>query len=130
LERAQRLLKQSLQKDYYKELGVARGATDQQIKKAFRKLALQWHPDRHQKATAEEKETAERKFREIGEAYEVLSDPDTRAKYDRGEEIKPGGGQQQQQQHGFHGFPFNFGGGFPGGGGGGGQQQHFQFNFG
>jgi DnaJ-class molecular chaperone len=83
------------------------------------------------KTQTEDKEENEKKFREIGEAYEVLSDVELRGKYDRGEEIKPGQGGGQQQQHGFHqgfgGFPFNFGGG---GGGGGGRQQHFSFNFG
>ncbi|CAD7697242.1 unnamed protein product [Ostreobium quekettii] len=83
-------------KDYYKVLGVPRDATDDQLKKAYRKLALKWHPDR----STENKKQAEEKFKEIGEAYEVLSDPQKKEIYDRlGEEgIKngmggmPGGG--------------------------------------
>ena len=64
-------------KDYYATLGVAREATDDEIKKAFRKLARQYHPD-----VAKDKKTAEAKFKEINEANEVLSDPVKRRKYD------------------------------------------------
>ncbi len=64
-------------KDYYESLGVARGASDTEIKKAFRKLARQYHPD-----VAKNKKDAEEKFKEINEAYEVLSDPAKRKKYD------------------------------------------------
>ena len=64
-------------KDYYTTLGVAREATDDEIKKAFRKLARQYHPD-----VAKDKKTAEAKFKEINEANEVLSDPVKRRKYD------------------------------------------------
>ena len=126
LHRAQNALKKSLEKDYYKELGVSRQATDREIKKAFRKLALLYHPDKiSDSATDEEKETAQNKFRIIAEAYEVLSDTELRGKYDRGEEVHPQGGGQQQQQGGF-GFPFGgFHQGFPGGG-----QQQFHFRFG
>jgi curved DNA-binding protein len=65
-------------RDYYETLGVDRTATEEQIKKAFRKLALKYHPD-----TAKDKTTAEAKFREVNEAYQVLSDPTKRQKYDR-----------------------------------------------
>ena len=58
-------------KDYYEVLGVPRTASDDEIKKAFRKLARQYHPD-----VAKTKKGAEEKFKEINEAYEVLSDPD------------------------------------------------------
>jgi DnaJ-class molecular chaperone len=66
--------------DYYAALGVPRTASPDEIKKAYRKLAMKWHPDR---ARAEEKKEAEAKFKEINEAYEVLSDPEKRSKYDR-----------------------------------------------
>ncbi len=65
-------------KDYYKVLGVARGATDQEIKKAYRKLAMKYHPDRNQGDKA-----AEDTFKDINEAYEVLGDKDKRARYDQ-----------------------------------------------
>jgi curved DNA-binding protein len=64
-------------KDYYSVLGVPRTATDEDIKKAFRKLARLYHPD-----VAKDKKTAEQKFKEINEAHEVLSDPAKRRKYD------------------------------------------------
>src|SRR3954466_628260 len=64
-------------KDYYAVLGVAREASADEIKKAFRKLARQYHPD-----VAKDKKTAEAKFKEINEANEVLSDPVKRKKYD------------------------------------------------
>lgn len=65
-------------KDYYRTLGVERNATEAEIKSAFRKLALQYHPDRNQG-----NKQAEEKFKEINEAYEVLSDKDKRARYDQ-----------------------------------------------
>lgn len=64
-------------RDYYDVLGVSRDASDTEIKKAFRKLAFQYHPDRNRDGDAE------KKFKEINEAYEVLSDPQKRAQYDR-----------------------------------------------
>src|SRR6185369_12481755 len=64
-------------KDYYQILGVARTASDAEIKKAFRKLAREYHPD-----VAKNKKQAEEKFKEINEAYEVLGDPAKRKKYD------------------------------------------------
>ena len=63
--------------DYYDALGVARGASADELKKAFRRLAMQYHPDRNKEPGAEAR------FKEINEAYEVLSDPDRRAMYDR-----------------------------------------------
>jgi molecular chaperone DnaJ len=85
------------QPDYYKVLGVGKGASDAEIKKAFKKLARQYHPDRNQ---GDKK--AEERFKEISQAHDVLSDPDKRKAYDRGT------------------GPF---GGFAGGFGGGGQGQ-------
>jgi len=82
--------------DYYEVLGVARDASEADIKKAYRRLALKWHPDRHQGDDGAE---AEKRFKQISEAYEVLSHADTRAKYDRfgehwkhGQEVPPGAG--------------------------------------
>src|SRR4030066_2401368 len=64
-------------RDYYETLGLPRSATPEEIKAAFRKLARQYHPDVSQEANAEER------FKEINEAYAVLSEPDKRAAYDR-----------------------------------------------
>lgn len=64
-------------KDYYATIGVAKTATQDEIRKAFRKLARQYHPD-----VAKDKKNAESKFKEINEAYEVLSDPEKRKRYD------------------------------------------------
>ena len=64
-------------RDYYEVLGVARTCTDDDLKKAFRKLAFQFHPDRNKEADAEAK------FKEINEAYSCLSDANKRAAYDR-----------------------------------------------
>lgn len=74
-------------KDYYRTLGVSKEATEEEIKKAYRRLALKYHPDKNSDANAEEK------FKEIGSAYEVLSDKKKRDIYDRyGEEgLRPGG---------------------------------------
>ncbi|PNI99065.1 DNAJB5 isoform 7 [Pan troglodytes] len=68
-------------KDYYKILGIPSGANEDEIKKAYRKMALKYHPDKNKEPNAEEK------FKEIAEAYDVLSDPKKRGLYDQyGEE--------------------------------------------
>ncbi|MTV50138.1 molecular chaperone DnaJ [Heliobacillus mobilis] len=105
-------------RDYYEVLGVSREAGEQEIKKAYRKLLKEYHPDVHP-----DKKLAEEKIKEINEAYEVLSDPDKRAQYDQFGHAGPGAG----------GFDFggaDFGGGFGdifdmffGGGMGGGQRR-------
>ena len=90
--------------DYYETLGVARGAGDTDLKTAYRKLAMQHHPDRNPDNAA-----AEQKFKDISEAYAVLRDADKRAAYDRfgHAAFENGGGPQ-----GAGGFDFNFGTGF------------------
>ncbi|MGV3661996.1 MAG: DnaJ domain-containing protein, partial [Prosthecobacter sp.] len=107
-------------KDYYSTLGVAREATPEEIKKAFRKLARQYHPD-----TAKDKKVAEEKFKEINEAHEVLSDPEKRRKYDQlgSRWNEQGGGFDTSGWHQAGGGGFGSAGGF--GQGGGGQDFHF-----
>ena len=122
LQKAQAALKQSKEKDYYKILGVRRDATKREIKSAYRKLALQWHPDKWSGAKGEggKAEKAEQMFQDIGEAAEVLGDDEKRSKFDRGEPVfeNQGGQGGGGGGGGFpHGFPF----------GGGGQKFHFQF---
>ncbi|MGB1268448.1 MAG: molecular chaperone DnaJ [Flavobacteriaceae bacterium] len=118
-------------KDYYDVLGVSKGATAQEIKKAYRKKAVKFHPDKNPGDTA-----AEESFKEAAEAYEVLSDDNKKAKYDRfGHAAFEGGGGGQGG--GFGGGGMNMddifsqfgdifgggGGGFGGFGGGGGRQR-------
>jgi len=67
-----------VEKDFYKTLGVAREASDDEVKKAYRKLAQRHHPDANPGDAA-----AEEKFKEISEAYATLSDPDQRGEYDK-----------------------------------------------
>lgn len=75
-------LKKSLRKDYYKLLEVQKGATDDEIKKAYRKAALKWHPDKHSNSNEEARAHAEKMFKDIGEGYAILSDPQKREMYD------------------------------------------------
>lgn len=65
-------------RDYYEILGVTKGAAEDEIKKAYRKVAMQYHPDRNPGD-----KSAEEKFKEAAEAYEVLSDSDKKSQYDR-----------------------------------------------
>ncbi len=116
-------------KDYYDLLGVEKTASENDIKKAYRKLAMKYHPDKYSNATEKEKKEAEEKFKEVNEAYQVLSDADKRAKYDRfGHAAFENGGSGAGGFGGFGGFEgfgnaediFSsfFGGGSPFGGGG------------
>ena len=70
-------------RDYYEVLGVNKNSTPDEIKSAYRKDALKWHPDKWVNGTDEEKKTAEEKFKEASEAYSVLSDENKKARYDR-----------------------------------------------
>ncbi|KAJ3154350.1 hypothetical protein HDU89_008418 [Geranomyces variabilis] len=134
LRNAQQMLRQSKRKDYYKILGLVRGASETDIKKAYRKAALQYHPDKVVSLSEEEKVVAEVKFKEIGEAYTVLSDPRKKEMFDSGMEIdgssasdgmggNPFGGMHQEDL--LRAFMGGMGGGmgggmpqgFPGGGG-------------
>lgn len=113
LQKAQRLLKQSQKRDYYKILGIKRTASKGEITKAYRKLAAQYHPDQYQ---GDDKEFAQKTFIDIAAAKEVLTDPEKRAKFDQGEdpldpEQQANGGPQWHQgfnPFGQGGFQFKF----------------------
>lgn len=96
--------------DYYDILGVDKNASQDEIKKAYRKQALEWHPDKHK----DNKEVAERRFKEINEAYQVLSDQEKRQAYDQfgHAAFSPGG----SPGGGFRGNPFAGSGRQQGGG--------------
>ena len=101
-------------RDYYEVLGVSKGASADEIKKAYRKLAVKYHPDKN----PGDKE-AEEKFKEAAEAYSILSDADKRAKYDQfGHDAFTNGGAGGAGGFDFSGFDFSdifedlFGGGF------------------
>jgi len=120
VKQAEVALKQSKEKNYYKILGISRTANAKEIKKAYRALALEWHPDKNQ----DNKEEAEKKFQDISEANEVLSDAELKAKYDRGEPVFEnqgggGGGGFSPHEQMFRHFQQ---------GGGGGQRANFHFS--
>lgn len=81
-------LKKSKRKDYYKILGISRSAGEDEIKKAYRKKALVHHPDRHANSSPEERKEQELKFKEIGEAYAILSDQRKKMRYDSGQDME------------------------------------------
>lgn len=130
LQQAQMLQKRSLRKDHYKTLGLKRDAEDSEIKKAYRVASLKHHPD---------KGGDEAKFKEIGEAYQILSDPVKRRRYDSGaddpESEAPSnpfggaGGMNMSDLFGHAGMGGGMGG-FPGGGFGGGGRPPPNFHFG
>lgn len=132
-------------RDFYAILGVQRDADDDALKKAYKKQAMKQHPDRHANKPEAERKAAEDKFKDIAEAFEVLSDKNKREVYDRfGEEGlraggPTGGGASPAGAAGFGGMPGGFTGAFPGGatysfstnggGGGGMNQAHAQAIF-
>jgi len=112
-----------MKQDYYDILGVSKGATNSEIKKAYRKKAIEFHPDKNPGDSS-----SEEKFKNAAEAYEVLGDPDKKAKYDQyghsafdGSQGFGGGGMNMDDI--FSQFGDIFGGGFGGGGGGRGQRR-------
>jgi DnaJ family protein C protein 3 len=111
---AEKREKMAQRKDYYKILQVDKSADARDVKRAYKRLAVQHHPD---KAPAGEKDAYEAKFRDVAEAYEVLRDDEKRAAYDRGDDVEIGG---SGGGFGGGGFPH----GFHGGGGSG-----FTFTF-
>lgn len=125
-------LKKSKRKDYYKILGVEKEASDNDIKKAYRKLAIVHHPDKNP-----DDQDAAARFKEIGEAYETLSDSEKRARYDSGEDLI-----DPSEMFGAGGSPFGGAGGMNispemlfnmmggGGGMGGGGMPGFSFSTG
>jgi DnaJ family protein C protein 7 len=127
-------LKKSKRKDYYKILNIEKDANDSEIKKAYRRLAIQTHPDKNP-----DDPQAEERFKDVGEAYETLSDPEKRERYDSGVDLMEdggmGGGFGGGGMHGHGGidpevlaqmFGGMQGGGRRGFGGGGGPQFSFQ----
>lgn len=106
LQEAQVALKRSKQKDYYKVLGVSKDADERDIKKAYRKMTKVNHPDKIQ-AQGISKAEAEKKMAQINEAYEVLSDPELKARFDRGED--PNDPMANQGGNPFQGSPFGGG---------------------
>jgi len=140
LKEAKLELKKSQRKDYYKILGLPKDASEHDIKKAYKKLALKWHPDKNCE-TEDTRKEAETKFKDVGEAYGVLSDPNKRRRYDSGQDLEmgpedvdvnnlfsmffqqaPGGGFGKRRGGGFGGM-----GGTGGMGGMGGGGSHFFF---
>ena len=95
--------------DYYQTLGIGRDASADDIKKGYRKMAVKWHPDKHSAKSERERAEAEKRFKEVAEAYEALSDPNKKEIYDRYGEagLKRGGGGAGPSGFG--------GGGMPGG---------------
>lgn len=137
-QKIEKIKKGSARKDYYSILGVSKTASNSEIRKAYRKVSRDLHPDvlRSKEMTESERARADKQYRDINEAKEILMSDDKRKRYDAGEDpANPqpghggnpfGGGGGGQNFH----FSFNGGHGFPGGGfPGGGMPGGFQFNF-
>jgi len=142
IQEAEKRLKQASKRDYYKILGLPRNAKKKDIKKAFRDLASEWHPDRWPEKgieSDEDKAKAEKKYLDIRDASEVLLDPEMRQQFDSGSDPLDAEEQSERQQrhhNPFQGFnPFQGGHFHHGGGGGqrrrqgGGGGTRFHFNF-
>ena len=153
---AQAKAKAAKKKDYYKILGVDKNAPDAVIRKAYKKLALKYHPDKNAHGTEEEKRKADKMFKDVNEAMNVLGDKDKRDKYEQGFDLEDinsgradhgmggmggmdpsdlfsmfmgGGGMGGMGGMGGGGRGRGSRGGFPPGFGGGGGGQNFQFHF-
>ena len=128
LTEAKRLQKIAKRKDYYKILDLNRNANEDEIKRAYRKQAVLHHPDKHANDTEEKRQQEEHLFKEAGEAYSVLSDPNKKIRYDRGEDLEDissgidpsqifqsffsmGGMPGMGRQGGAPGYSFSYGGG-------------------
>ena len=97
-------LKRAGRKDLYATLGVSQSADDDdEIKKAYRKAALKYHPDKQASKSEEDKIEATTKFKEVGEAYEVLSDSEKRSRYDQGVDVEDLDNPHAGHGHGGHG---------------------------
>lgn len=111
LQDAKQALKRSLRKDYYKILGVGRDAGEDDIKRAYKKRAMIHHPDRHASASDEEKKEQEKKFKDVGEAYGVLSDQKKKERYDNGQDLEGAGMDMDFDPNQMFQTFFNFNGG-------------------
>jgi DnaJ family protein C protein 7 len=135
IQEAEKQAKMAARKDYYKILEIEKTAGDDEIKKAYKKQALKWHPDKNG-GDEETRLAAEVKFKDINEAYSVLSDPKKKQRYDSGADLEDMGGFGDGGMdpntifrtffggggdfggfggHGGHGGHSRNGGGFPGG---------------
>lgn len=130
LQEAKLALKKSKRKDYYKILGIDKNASNDDIKKAYRKRAMVHHPDKHANASEGEKKEQEKKFKEVGEAYGILSDPKKRTRYDNGHDLDDmeGGIHEMDPNAMFQSFFGQHGGGYQFQAGG--MPNGFSFQFG
>lgn len=141
LKQAKLELKKSKRKDYYKILNVSKDASEEEIKKSYKKEALKHHPDRHAEADDATKAEEEIQFKEVGEAYSVLSDKVKKQRYDSGQDLEECGMNMGDFDpnvifqsffggSGGNSFSFSSSGGRGGGGRGGGFPGGFSFSFG